>query len=219
MSKKEVSVTKYMYRYLLKYVGTYRVKAEYDLEKQDFPRTELGTIDPSFEDLYISCSRGCVIKHTYIDKDILVLCFYDKVRTARNVFEELKKKYPAINISYEELDADGFIYFNANDIKKVATIVKPKTSGKDISPFSSKNLPKADYKIPSKDLSELYELTKDMDRIDTLHFFKSVNSEFMSKQTKKLQEAKKSSRLATKEFIHSSGLWDKYIRFVRKHLE
>ena len=69
---KEIVVTDYMYRYLLKYVGTYRVLAEYDVELKDFPRDETGTIDPSFEDLYIPCRRG-VIKHSYKDKDILVL--------------------------------------------------------------------------------------------------------------------------------------------------
>ena len=34
----------------------------------------------------------------------------------------------------------------------IATIVKPKTSGKSIPPLSVKNLPKAPYKIPTKDI-------------------------------------------------------------------
>ena len=53
----------YMYRYLLKYVGMYRVKAELDDAKKDFPREDTGEVDKSFEDLYIPCAKG-IIKHT-----------------------------------------------------------------------------------------------------------------------------------------------------------
>ena len=213
----------YMYRYLLRYVGTYRVRALYDVEKEDFPRLDNGSIDPSFEDLYISCSRG-IIKHTYRGNDILVLCFYDKVGTTNNVYKEIKEKYPKLDIEKEICGSDGFIYFNSKDIKKIATIVKPKTSGAKIDPFSNKNLPKIEYKIPSKDLSELYTLTKDLSKIETMQFFKRVNSDFI-KEIKKLngkafngKEEYKKSRLGSKEFIHSIGLWDKYIKYVKKQL-
>ena len=70
----------YMYRYLLKYVGTYRVKADYDYATEDFPRTADGGIDASFDDLYIPCVKG-IIKHTYLGNDILSCCFYEKAQT------------------------------------------------------------------------------------------------------------------------------------------
>ena len=127
-------------------------------------------------------------------------------------------------IEKEICGSDGFIYFNSKDIKKIATIVKPKTSGAKIDPFSNKNLPKIEYKIPSKDLSELYTLTKDLSKIETMQFFKRVNSDFI-KEIKKLngkafngKEEHKKSRLGSKEFIHSIGLWDKYIKYVKKQL-
>jgi len=44
-----------MFRYLLKYVGTYRVKSYYDLDTLDFPRDAYGNINPTFDDLYIKC--------------------------------------------------------------------------------------------------------------------------------------------------------------------
>ena len=54
-----------MARYLQrKYVGTYRVKAEYDLVTKDFPRLEDGTLDPDFDDLYIDCAHKIQIKHS-----------------------------------------------------------------------------------------------------------------------------------------------------------
>ena len=43
--------------YLRKYVGKYRVKSDYDLETNDFPRLENGNLDPSFDDLYIDCAN------------------------------------------------------------------------------------------------------------------------------------------------------------------
>ena len=49
--------------YLKKYVGTYRVKAEYDVATNDFPRNEDGSIDSTFEDIYIDCANGCKIMH------------------------------------------------------------------------------------------------------------------------------------------------------------
>ena len=214
----------YMYRYIVKFVGTYRVKAELDSDTQDFPRDDKGQIDASFEDLYIPCSRG-VIKHTYMGNDILAVCFYDKATTAKNVYKELKNKYPKLDVELDIDGVDGFIYFNAEDIKKVATIIKPRTSGAKIDPFSNKNLPKIEYRIPSKEMTELYDLTKDLSKVETMQFYKKVNTDFI-KGVRKLNGEKydakaelKKSRLGTREFIHSVGLWDKYIKYVKKELK
>lgn len=205
----------YMYRYLLKYVGTYRVKAEIDYFKNDFPRNDAGQIDESFDDLYIPCAKG-VIKHTYLGNDILVVCFYDKIGTANNVYKELLNKYPKLDIEFENDGCDGFIYFDSHDINKIATIIKPRTSGAKINPFSNTNLPKPEYKIPSKDLNDLYSITKDLDRIHTMQFFKQVNVDFTKKLTKELKQELKQTRLGFREFIHSKNLWQDYVKFVTK---
>lgn len=205
-----------MYRYLLKYVGTYRVKAEYDETCNDFPRDADGSIDESFEDLYIPCKKG-IIKHTYKGQDILALCFFDKIITANRVREEIIKKYPKMEIEFEDDGSDAYIYFNAKDIKKIATIVTPRTSGAKINPFSNKNLPKIEYKIPSKDLADLYSITKDLDRYQTMHFYKTVNEKFIKSIGKK--KARTQSRLSSKEFIHSIGMWERYLKFARKEYD
>ena len=64
-------------------------------------------------------------------------------------------------------------------MRKIATIVNPSTTGKGINPFSKKNLPSPKYQIPSADLTNLYKLTKDLSRKDTMLFFKKVNKEFL----------------------------------------
>lgn len=228
--KKNKDVLSYMYRYLEKYTGTYRVLAEYDKDSGDFPRDENGSIDDSFEDLYIPCRKG-VIKHTYKDFDILAICFYDKASTAKNIYTELKDKYPKLDI---ELDLewkddkgkkvtnnDGYIYFNAKDIKKIATIVKPRTSGASIKWNSTKNLPKPTYEIPRKDLKRYNELIANLERVEKMHFSKSCSGAFLESISTKRFDARKEmkdARLKPKEYIHSIGKWDNYLKFVEKKL-
>ena len=54
-----------MDNYLRRYVGTYRVKAHYDLDTNDYPRDEDGNLDQSFGDFYIECQYNTEIKHGY----------------------------------------------------------------------------------------------------------------------------------------------------------
>ena len=199
-NKKNNNMINNMYRYLEKFIGTYRVMAEYDLQTNDFPRDEEGNIDKSFEDLYIPCSRGkSVIKHTY-DDEVLVICFYDKSSTAKNVFNELKCKYKNIYLEYDDCGTDALIYFKSEDIDKIATIVKPKTSGSSIKWSSTKNLPKVEYTIPPKDLNQFKKITEKLDRTQKMHFSKTVNSEFLKQISIGFdaKEEQKKSRLGQK---------------------
>lgn len=206
-----------MFRYLEKYTGKYRVLGCLDLGTNDFPRDENGNIDSSYDDLYIPCSRGkSVIKHTY-NNDILMICFYDKASTAKNVFEELKNKYKNLNITLEIIGIDGIIYFHADDIKKIATVVKPKTSGASIKWNSTRNLPKVKYEIPSVDLVRLSKITKNLSRSEKMQFGKKLASEFL--ESHKLKDEQKQSRLSPKEFIHSKGLWDEYMIKAKREVK
>ena len=50
----------------------------------------------------------------------------------------------------EETDSEILFKFNTKHADNIIPLLKPKTSGANISPFSSKNLPKnKNYKIPS----------------------------------------------------------------------
>ena len=206
-----------MFRFLEKYTGTYRVLGYLDSSTNDFPRDENGNIDSSYDDLYIPCSRGkSVIKHTY-DDDKLVVCFYNKCSTAKNVYKELKDKYKKLDIEFEDCGEDGLIYFNSSDIKKIATIVKPKTSGASIKWNSTKNLPKIQYEIPHDDLKRLTNITKNLSRTDKMQFGRKLSSEFLDSH--KLKDEQKQSRLSPKEFIHSKGLWDDYMIKAKKEVK
>lgn len=208
---------KYMYRYLEKFTGTYRVLPDLDLSLDDFPTDENGKLEESFEDLYIPCKRG-VIKHTYLGNDILAWCCYDKIVTGKNVIKELKDAYKKTFDFDSEIDGnDVFVYFNAKDIDKIAKVVSPRTSGAKIKWNSNKNLPKADYEVPSNDLDELNSLLCNLDKQQKMLFSKDCNNHFI--EDNKLKDEYKNSRMKSKEFIHSKGLWDKYLKYVKKELE
>lgn len=161
--------------YLRKFVGTYRVKADYDLSTNDFPRTETGALDPSFDDLYIDCKNNIKIRHgvgrilsCYIPSkgrgvNILRQIYQDhsknkelpkETASTQKYSENLCSKLASEDIldTAEVLDGEVYFTFNVGMIDYIAELVGAKTNGKTISPFSSKNLPREPYKIPEEDM-------------------------------------------------------------------
>ena len=212
-----------MFRYLEKYVGTYRVVAEYDPQTGNFPRNETGGIDESFDDLYIPCKKG-VIKHTYTPELLVWMC--DSLGKGRNVRKEIDAKYGVkLPYKYEETSEEVLIYFEDQYIRKLATIVTPKTSGKDIKPYSNRNLPKALYEIPKEDADKLEELVKGMDHVEKMQFTRKCVSDFdkviQKEKGKKFDITKdrKETKLRPKTYIHYLGLWDKFLEFVKKRIK
>lgn len=164
-----------MAHYLKKYVGVYRVKAEYDLDTNDYPRLENGSLDPTFDDLYIDCKNDIKIKHgtgnvlsCYIPlksrgMNILRQIYKDKIsetlpKEKTSYLENLCKALvdKGILVSAEVLDFEVYFEFKAANIEYIAGLVGARTYGASIQPFSDKNLPKEPYKIPENDL-KLYK--------------------------------------------------------------
>ena len=161
--------------YLRKYVGKYRVKSDYDLETNDFPRLENGNLDPSFDDLYIDCANKIKIRHgvgnvlsCYIPSksrgmNVLRHIYKDKISetlpSKDNTYLEILCKElvdKEVLVSAEVLDFEAYFEFKADMIDYIAEIVGARTYGAGINPMSSKNLPKTIYKIPEKDM-KLYQ--------------------------------------------------------------
>ena len=123
------SIDEYMFRYLEKYHGKFRVLSDYDLQTLDWPRDSSGRIDDEFEDLYIPCKKG-IIRHTYNDYDQLALCFYDKNESiSKKIYDEIKATCKGAKVLYEKLGRDQFIYFYDKDIDEIAKVIKPRVSG------------------------------------------------------------------------------------------
>lgn len=194
--------------YLKKYQGKYRVKADYDLDTNDFPRTDKGGIEPSFDDLYIECKNGIKIRHGVGN---VLSCYIPSKGTGTNTLRKIYKdniseNLPSENGGYSEnlckklvetetlvsaevLDGEVYFEFKAVMLDYIAKIVGAKTNGANISPFSEKNLPKTKYKIPDSDMKLYKEAIRNFPtRIVNIGgkesvavdglFIKKLNSEF-----------------------------------------
>lgn len=132
-----------MANYLMKYKGIYRILPELDQETHDFIRDENEAIEDA--DIYIACQYGNrITTYGHLDgkKAVWLSAYIPSIGRGRNIVKALKEQ--GVNIEqYEETDEEIQFIFLPKDIEVVAKIMKAKTSGASISPFSTKNLPKA----------------------------------------------------------------------------
>ena len=98
--------------------------------------------------------------------------------------------------------------------------------GADISPFSTKNLPKKKYEIPLENIKEYRKIIDSIPEGNKL-LINILTKEFMSKIMAKdiklyneidIKADMKKRMLKGKEYIHSMGYWDKYLDYLRKNL-
>lgn len=217
--------------YLMKYKGTYRVLPELDMNTNDFPRDNNGNIENSCG-LYITCQGGAKIYDYGKDGKYMQLCAYIPSRTrGRNI----AKKLDGIGVKYscyDETDEEVAFLFPSTEIDKVAKLLKVKTSGANISPFSNKNFPKNTVEIPTEQMQEYKKVTSRLKRGDTL-VIKNINSSFMNDiLAKKLREKGKrkpfdfkSDQKAlglsrdTKGYIYIKGMWNEYLEYLAAKID
>lgn len=232
-----------MSRYLMKYKGTYRLKPNLDQFTNDFPRTEDETIDPSYDDIYIKCANNSQIYH--YGHNVLV-AYIPSITRGHNILKAIAKELHLISDDtefrkyetlYSLLENNGTIFgimendleiefkFHVHNFDFVAKYLKPSSYGADISPFSTKNLPKQNYKIPEKDLEEYRKITGHI-LADNKLTISLVTKDFMSKilskdsvyNTISMKSHMRQTMLKGKEYIHKMGYWDKYLDYLRKNL-
>lgn len=238
--------------YLRKYVSKFRVKADYDLSTNDFPRDEQGNIDSSFDDFYIPCTNGSKIRH-YEQNILLYYCpsigrfrnilkkiyedkignldkltstkkFKDKEITSYNyelIYKELLDKQIIFYI--EEYDNEGEFRFKTDLMDYIAKLVKASTTGANISPFSTKNLPSVKYNIPKDDLIKYKKIIEILEKKEMylLAQWSKKFDEVIKSQKGKLYDVNAERRLsclAGKEYIHSIGLFDDYLKFLQEQV-
>lgn len=237
-----------MAQYLRKYVGTYRVKADYDLETNDFPRLENGSLDPTFDDLYIECKNNIKIRHgvgnvlsCYIPNksrglNVLRQIYQDKISDKlpkeTGYFEKLCAELveKEVLVSAEVLDFEVYFEFKAVEIDYIAKLVGAKTNGKSISPFSTKNLPKAKIGIPDEEIVKYKEITKGIEK-SNLFAIRSISTKFLTdilepKFKKKNPDFDYKTDIKqlmlsrqTKEYIWKKGMWDDYLIYFKKEID
>lgn len=124
----------------------------------------------------------------------------------------------------EETDSEVLFKFKAKHDDNIIPLLKPKTNGANISPFSSRNLPKSEYKIPDEDFNAYKNIVDKIPRERilalthmTVNYIKSLATKNSKYDDIKADMALKG--LKGKEYIHSIGKWNDYINYISKHLQ
>ena len=116
------------------------------------------------------------------------------------------------------------IKFKYSDSDKIIPLLKPRTSGANISQFSTRNLPKnKGYKIPDEDLSLYKEIVAKIppERILILtHITNSYIKTLVNRRNTmdKIRADMKLKGLSGKNYIHSIGKWKDYIKYMEKNI-
>lgn len=199
------------------YKGKYRLLAQYDIKTNQFPRK----LNGSFEDIdmYIACQKN--IKIFYYGKSLLEVYISSKQR-GRNIIKNIQDELGNdIIFNIEETDSEVLFKFHSKNMDKLEKYLRPKTSGANISPFSTRNLPKnKTYKIPCEELEAYKEIIKNIPQSRILELTHRTNNFIKNLVTKKVSWENIKSDMALKglkgkEYIHSIGEWDKYIDYLK----
>lgn len=123
----------------------------------------------------------------------------------------------------ERTDSEVLFKFKYSNSDKIIPLLKPKTSGASISPFSSRNLPKTDYKIPADELESYKAIVSKIPPERILDITHSTNNFIKSLATKKntvedIKADMKLKCLKNKEYVYSIGKWNEYIKFLETEL-
>ena len=219
-----------MANYLLRYKGKYRLLCELDQNTNDFPRDDMGNVEDV--DVYISCQHGNkIFTYGHIDnkRPVWLLGYVPSIGRGHNVIKALKEKEIEI-VDCIENDEEVEFKFKASDIDVVADVMKARTYGAGISPFSSKNLPKSDIEVPLDKMALYKEIVSVVPKSDfliisrlTSNFLEIVLQKKLRKSNKKYdyKSDMKSMCLSrqTKEFIYVKGFWDEYLNYLKKEFE
>ena len=216
----------YMAGRLMKYKGQYRILPEIDKETNDLPRTESGEIDPTYDDIYISCQYGNRIfwygrfPHK---RQVWLIAYIPSIGRGRNIKKALNKQGIEI-CNYKESDEEVEFLFRDEDIDFVANLLHAKTAGANISPFSTKNLPKSNYALTEE---QMYQYKNAISNVNMIEI-KNANTLFLQKMEQDIKKKDKSfdrindmKKLCmsrqVKEYIAYKGLWDQYITFISEY--
>lgn len=218
----------------MRYKGKYRIKANIDKETNDYPRNEQGNIET--DDLYIKCIHGSQIYHY---GHSVLIAYIPSIGRGHNILRAMGEELLGTSkkLSYEELfeklEQDGTIKnivendkeiefsFNSSNIEFVAKYLKPCTSGANISPFSTRNLPKTKYNIPNEDLNAYRNIVAKKYAENNLSLTHRTNEFLKTLSTKKnsWQNIKSDMRfkgLKGKEYIHCIGKFNEYLIYLNK---
>lgn len=125
----------------------------------------------------------------------------------------------------EETDSEVLFKFNTKYADDIIPLLKPKTSGASISPFSSRNLPKnKNYEIPDEDLVSYKNIVVKIPKERILTITHTTNNFIKTLVTKKntwedIKADMALKGLKGKEYIHSINKWKEYISYLEENID
>lgn len=206
---------------MMRYKGVYRLKAPYDLCTNQFPRKLNGTLEDC--DVYIDCQFGNQIYHY---KQSILQAYIPSIIRGHNILKQIEcdgNKDIVLNII--ESDIEILFTFQSKYIEYIAGLLKAKTSGANISPFSSRNLPKnKTFTIPDEELVKYKNIVQNIPKERILSITHMTNSYLKSLCNRKhkweyLKADMALKGLKGKEYIYSINKWEDYIKFLEKNLK
>ena len=139
-----------------------------------------------------------------------------------NIIKAINNIDSSIIFDIERTDSEVLLKFKYTDSNRIIPLLKPKTSGANISPFSSKNLPKnKDYKIPDEDLVKYKSIVVKIPKERILDITHTTNRYLKSLVTKRntwddIKSDMALKGLKGKEYIHSINKWQEYLNYLEK---
>lgn len=190
------------------------------MDTNTFPREYTGLY--SENDIYIDCYKNVRIYH-YGNRTLMA--YIPSIGRGHNIIKLINEIESDLIFDIEETSQEILFKFNYKHSDKIIPLLNPKTSGANISPFSSRNLPRnKDYRIPDEKFVSYKEIVSKIPRermIDITHttnnYLKSLTTKRNTWEDIKADMAKKC--LKPKEYIHSIGKWNDYINYLRKELK
>lgn len=234
-----------------KYKGKYRLKCEVDKVTNDFPKTLKDTYEDA--DVYIDCSFGNRIFYygkgilqSYIPslqrgRNIIRKLYAENINQENVSILKSGKGTTYKIIDHKQFNSDiknsKFIFdiletnsevmfkFYEKNSDKIIPLLKPKTAGADISPFSPKNLPKIEYLIPKDELREYEDIIAPLKEDGKLLALSKLTQNYIKLLSKKrlyrgvdMKTYMRKKMLKGKEFIHSEGHWNDYLKYLTKEI-
>lgn len=134
-------------------------------------------------------------------------------------------------INYFEYDSEVEFRFKSKYIDEVATLLKARTTGAGISPFSVKNLPKnKNVHIPTEYIEDYKVITSRVEKGDLLLIHRFTDEFLATTLNKKYKHIDKNfnyksdmKRLCLgrqmKEYIYTKEMWPDYLEYLRMKID
>lgn len=201
-----------------KFKGTYRILPEIDTSTNDFPRKLNGTYEDI--DCYISCQHGVRI---YYYGNKFLQTYIPSLQRGNNIIKAIQEIDSNLISNVHRTDSEVEFMFKHSDSEMIIPLLKPKTSGSGISPFSSKNRPKSAYIIPDEDLVAYKNIVQNIPQNELIRISHITNNFIKSLATKKnpienIKADMKLKGLKGKEYIHCIEKWNEYIKCLKDNI-